>query len=46
MAYKKLVALLDLPEETVKRLEEEAEFQASEGIVDKMTRKIQEFMET
>ncbi|MDY6804414.1 MAG: TerB family tellurite resistance protein [Cyanobacteriota bacterium] len=46
IAYKKLVALLDLPEETVKRLEEEAEFKASEGIVDKMTRKIQEFMET
>lgn len=46
IAYKKLVALLDLPEETVKRLEEEAEFKASEGIVDKMTRKIQEFIET
>ncbi len=46
IAYKKLVNLLDLPEETVKRLEAESNVKSEEGIVDKMTRKLQEFMET
>lgn len=46
IAYQKLVNLLDLPEETVKRLEAESDIKSEEGIVDKMTRKLQEFMET
>ena len=45
-AYKKLVQLLNLPEDIVKRLEAEAAADDNEeGIIDKMVRKLQKFIQ-
>jgi len=45
-AYKKLVQLLNLPEDVVKRTEAEAAADDNEeGIVDKMVRKLQKFIQ-
>ncbi|NEP42616.1 MAG: TerB family tellurite resistance protein [Okeania sp. SIO2H7] len=46
IAYQKLIDLLGLPEETVKRLEAESDYKTEEGIIDRMTNKLQEFMES
>lgn len=45
VAYQKLVGLLDLPSETVQRVQTEVENADDEGsLVDSLTRKLQEFM--
>jgi hypothetical protein len=44
-AYTKLVQLLDLPEETVQRVESESATTGSEGIVESLTRKLEEFIQ-
>jgi hypothetical protein len=45
-AYTKLVQLLDLPTETVQRVEAEASTQtSSEGVVDSLTRKLEKFIQ-
>lgn len=45
-AYNKLVQLLGLPAEAVQRIEAEASTQTSnEGVVDSLTRKLEEFMQ-
>jgi hypothetical protein len=47
VAYQKLVQLLNLPEDVVKTIEAEAAADnRSEGIVDKMVRKVQKFMQS
>jgi hypothetical protein len=47
IAYQKLVQLLNLPEDVVKTIEAEAAADdRSEGIVDKMVRKVQKFMQS
>jgi hypothetical protein len=44
-AYQKLVALLDLPAETVQRIQAEVEASNEQGsLVDSLTRKLEEFM--
>lgn len=45
-AYTKLVQLLDLPAETVQKVESEASTQtSSEGVVDSLTRKLEKFIQ-
>jgi len=45
-AYNRLVQLLDLPAETVQRVESEASTQtSSEGVVDSLTRKLEKFIQ-
>jgi hypothetical protein len=45
VAYQKLVQLLDLPEDTVKRIEAEASTAPrSEGIIEKMAHKLEQFI--
>jgi hypothetical protein len=47
VAYQKLVQLLNLPEDVVKTIEAEAAADdPDEGIVDKMVRKVQKFMQS
>jgi tetrahydromethanopterin S-methyltransferase subunit A len=44
-AYQKLVSLLDLPTETVQRIQAEVESSNEQGsLVDSLTRKLEEFM--
>ena len=43
-AYQKLVQLLNLPEDAVKRIEAEASADTSEGIVEKMAQKLEKFI--